>query len=105
MTSEKDQVTDHQDLLQLESEEAENFIEVYSNYVEVGGNVFDIDLSFYDIKQDNSGELYKVNKARIIMSPQNAIVFLGLLKETMAEWKTGFGEKVKEIIDELNDSQ
>ena len=100
MTSKKNQETDHQDLLHLDSEEAENFNEIYSNYAEVGGSAFDIELSFYEIQRDNSGKLYKTHKSRVLMSPQSAIIFLSLLKETVADWKEEFGNQVKEILEE-----
>lgn len=71
---------------ELPQQQAAAYVSTYSNNVEAGITPWDFRFLFFEITEDESGELIREKKARVVMSPQHAVAFSRLLNNTVARW-------------------
>ena len=71
---------------ELPQRQAAAYVSTYSNNVEAGTTPWDFRFLFFEITEDESGELIREKKARVVMSPQQAVAFSRLLNNTVAGW-------------------
>lgn len=71
---------------ELPRRQAPEYVSTYSNYVQIGTSPWDFQFLFFDMTEDEAGEMIREKKARVVMSPQHAVAFTQLLNETVAGW-------------------
>ena len=71
---------------ELPQRQSPEYVSTYSNHVEVRTTPWDFQLLFFDLTDDETGELIREKKARVVMSPQHAVAFTQLLNDTVAGW-------------------
>ena len=71
---------------ELPRQQAPEYVSTYSNYVQIGTSPWDFQFLFFDMTEDETGEMIREKKARVVMSPQHAVAFTQLLNDTVAGW-------------------
>ena len=66
---------------------AAEYLSAYSNHVEIGTSPWDFRFLFFEFMEDETGELIREKKARVVMSPQHAMAFSQVLNTTIANWR------------------
>ncbi len=73
-------------LTELPQRRAADYLSTYSNYVEIGSSPWDIRLLFFEIQEDETGNLIREKKTHVVMSPQHALAFAQLLRDGVQRW-------------------
>ena len=76
----------------IQRNRAEDYVHVYANSVEVGISNWDLRLAFGEIVEADERKVVLEQRATVIMSPQHAKVFVGLLVQNVAAYEQQFGE-------------
>ena len=71
---------------ELPQQQAAAYVSAYSNHVEIGTTPWDFRLLFFEVTEDETGEMIREKKARVVMSPQHAVAFNQLLNDTLERW-------------------
>ncbi len=71
---------------ELPQQRAAEYISTYSNHVEMGFSLWDFRILFFEITEDEKGDIIREKKARVAMSPQHAMAFSQLLNSTIEMW-------------------
>lgn len=79
----------------LPQQRAADYLATYSNQVEVGFSPWDFRLLFFEITEDENGDLIREKKARVVMSPQHAIAFSQLLNTAIEKWAEEHGSDLR----------
>jgi hypothetical protein len=72
---------------ELPQRQATEFIATYANHVEIGASIWDFRFMFFEITEDETGNLIRERKARVVMSPQQAEAFSRALGRSVENWK------------------
>ena len=83
----------------LPQREGAQYQTTYANHVEVGVSPWDFRLLFFDVTEDETGNLVQEKKVRVVMSPQYVVAFLKILEGTIEQWPKEFGYKLAEPIE------
>ena len=89
-------------LTELPQRRAVDYLSTYSNYVEVGSSPWDIRLLFFEIQEDETGNLIREKKAHVVMSPQHAVAFAKLLRDGVQGW---VNEYAPNMVRKSNDEE
>ena len=71
----------------LPQRQAAEYCSAYSNQAEIGTSSWDFRFLFFEITEDETGELIREKKARVVMSPQHAMAFAQVLNHTIERWR------------------
>lgn len=71
---------------ELPQRQATGYLSTYSNCVEIGSSPWDIRLLFFEVLEDEIGNLIREKKAHVVMSPQHAMVFSQILRDSLQVW-------------------
>lgn len=84
---------------ELPQRQAANYLSTYSNYVEIGSSPWDFRILFFEVTEDETGKLIREKKARVVMSPQQAVGFTQVLNHQVNLWmkKHASSDAVEEI--------
>lgn len=72
---------------ELPQRQAAEYVATYSNQVEIGTTPWDFRLLFFELTEDENGNLIREKKARVVMSPQHAEAFFEALSTAIERWK------------------
>ena len=75
-------------------ERAKDYIELYANHAQAGYTGFDIFVFFSEVAPENDGRTHVKQKARITMSPIEALLLSRFLKSAVQQHEESFGLKV-----------
>ena len=71
----------------LPQRQAAEYTSAYSNNVEIGTSPWDFRFLFFEIAEDENGDLIREKKVRVVMSPQHAVAFAEVLNKTIQRWE------------------
>ena len=71
---------------ELPQQRAADYLSTYSNHVEVGFSPWDLRILFFEITEDEKGDIIREKKGRVVMSPQHAMAFSQVLNNTIEKW-------------------
>jgi len=71
---------------ELPQQRAEAYVSTYSNHIEIGTTPWDVRFLFFEITEDEDGNLIREKKARVVMSPEHVLAFSQVLTNTVAGW-------------------
>ena len=71
---------------EVPQQQAAAYVSTYSNSVQIGTTPLDFQFLFFDMTEDETGELIREKKARVVMSPQQAMDFAQVLNDTIERW-------------------
>ncbi len=71
---------------ELPQQRAAGYLSTYSNHVEMGFSPWDFRVLFFEITEDENGDIIREKKARVAMSPQHAMAFSQLLNSAIEKW-------------------
>ena len=74
---------------ELPQQRAADYLSTYSNHVQMGFSPWDVWVLLCEITEDENGSLICEKKARVVMSPQHAMVFSQVLNSTIEKWAKG----------------
>jgi hypothetical protein len=75
-------------------ERAKDYIEFYANHAQAGFTGFDIFVFLSEVAPENDGRTHVRQKARITMSPIEALLLSRFLKNAVEQHEETFGLKV-----------
>ncbi len=71
---------------ELPQQRAAEYVSTYSNHIEMGTSPWDFRFLFFEVTEDETGELIREKKARVVMSSQHAMAFSRVLNNAVAKW-------------------
>lgn len=80
---------------------ADDFVEVSPDYSEVSHSSFDISILFSEIKVDDAGEPWKLNRTRINLHPQNVLELHRQLVWALKSWREQNKDSLMEILENI----
>ena len=98
----------------LPQRQTEEYRSIYSNLIEVGSSPWDFHIVFFEVTEDEEGNLIRERKVRVTMSPQHMVAHTKLLNSHLADWmgthapgtidKSGLGTRATHRLDNLHAS-
>ncbi len=83
---------------ELPQQQAAAYVSAYSNNVQIGTTPWDFQFLFFDMTEDETGELIREKKARVVISPQQAIAFAQMLNDTIERWVKEYASDARNIL-------
>ncbi len=74
------------DVNTLPQRKTEEYRSIYSNLIEVGSSPWDFHIVFFEVMDDEEGNLIREKKVRVTMSPQHMIAHTKLLNAHLVNW-------------------
>ena len=86
----------------LSQVEADDFVEVHSDYSEVGFSPYNISILFSEIKVDGDGEPLQLNRTRVNLHPQNALELYRQLVWALKSWREQNKESLIKTLEDID---
>ena len=81
-----------QKIADLPKQRIEGYASFYCNHVQIGHTPWDFRMLFYEIMENDEGQLVLKEKTRVVMSPQHTKAMVRTFVLQIEKWEEQYGE-------------